>query len=104
LGCVNAWHLQSCMVPMMLRQHAYFLGHKGSRLAHWTAQDMGRARPIVHGAPSDPGSLRGRYCATDMSSWKGYKTAAQGADTPAWLALEPPASGRFYTERREEPF
>ncbi len=89
---------------MMLRQHAYFLGHKGSRLAHWTAQDMGRARPIVHGAPSDPGSLRGRYCATDMSSWKGYKTAAQGADTPAWLALEPPASGRFYTERREEPF
>jgi len=27
------------------------------------------------------------YCATDMSSWRGTKTAEQGADTPAWLAL-----------------
>ncbi len=48
--------------------------------------------------------LRGRYCATDMSSWKGYKTAAQGADTPAWLALEPPGTGKFWSERKEEPF
>lgn len=27
------------------------------------------------------------YCATDMSSFKGPRTPAQGAETPAWLAL-----------------
>ena len=81
------------------------------------------------------------YCATEMSSWRGQKTAvgasehaaqvhlharvtrhavvcltwraiaprlqAQGADTPVWLALRPPAesqTGGFYSERRLEDF
>ena len=26
------------------------------------------------------------WCATDMSSWKGPRSASQGADTPVWLA------------------
>lgn len=30
------------------------------------------------------------WCATDMSSWRGPKSAADGADTPVWLALLPP--------------
>jgi carbonyl reductase 1 len=44
------------------------------------------------------------YCATDMSSWRGTKTAAAGADTPVWLALQPAGafqSGKFWQERRE---
>ena len=32
------------------------------------------------------------YVATDMSSHRGYKTTAQGADTPTWLALVVPPS------------
>ncbi len=46
------------------------------------------------------------WCATDMSSQSGPKTAAQGADTPAWLSLAPPSfpSGRFWADRREESY
>lgn len=49
------------------------------------------------------------YCATDMSSWRGTQSAAQGADTPVWLALLPASeneaiTGRFWSGRREEPF
>ncbi|CAL8463742.1 g3276 [Coccomyxa elongata] len=46
------------------------------------------------------------YVATDMSSFRGHKTAEQGADTPVWLALHAPAdgSGKFYSDRKEEPF
>ncbi|GBG60233.1 hypothetical protein CBR_g3477 [Chara braunii] len=46
------------------------------------------------------------YCATDMSSWKGYKSADDGADTPVWLALTPPsdAHGEFYYERRKRSY
>jgi carbonyl reductase 1 len=32
------------------------------------------------------------YCATDMSSNKGIKTAEEGAITPTWLALQDPES------------
>eukprot|EP00197_Chlamydomonas_leiostraca_P003147 CAMPEP_0202869854 /NCGR_PEP_ID=MMETSP1391-20130828/13522_1 /ASSEMBLY_ACC=CAM_ASM_000867 /TAXON_ID=1034604 /ORGANISM="Chlamydomonas leiostraca, Strain SAG 11-49" /LENGTH=313 /DNA_ID=CAMNT_0049550243 /DNA_START=137 /DNA_END=1078 /DNA_ORIENTATION=+ len=42
------------------------------------------------------------WCATDMSSWGGNKTAAQGADTPVWLALRSPkdaATGGLWGER-----
>ena len=39
-----------------------------------------------------------------MSSWKGWKTSAQGADTPAWLALEARATGKFWSDRKEQPF
>ena len=28
------------------------------------------------------------YCATNMSSYKGPRSAAKGAETPVWLALE----------------
>ncbi len=47
-----------------------------------------------------------RYVATDMSSHKGHKTPEQGADTPVWLALDAPASdsGKFYSDRKEQPF
>ena len=46
------------------------------------------------------------WCQTDMSSGSGNKTAAQGADTPTWLALRDDefASGRFWAERVELPF
>ena len=46
------------------------------------------------------------WCATDMSSQSGPKTAAQGADTPTWLSLAPPGfpSGRFWADRREESY
>ena len=49
-----------------------------------------------------------RWCATDMSSWRGTKTAAQGADTPVWLALLPPSkdfvTGGFWSDRRRQNF
>lgn len=48
-----------------------------------------------------------RYCATDMSSWGGSDTAAQGADTPVWLALRPPSeplSAQFFRDRTAKPF
>ncbi|GAQ84026.1 NAD(P)-binding Rossmann-fold superfamily protein [Klebsormidium nitens] len=43
------------------------------------------------------------YVNTDMSSHRGYKTIDEGADTPVWLALQPPdgPSGRFFTDRRD---
>lgn len=46
------------------------------------------------------------YVATDMSSHRGIKTPLQGADTPVWLALLAPrgTTGKFFSERREEPF
>ncbi len=42
------------------------------------------------------------WCKTDMSSHQGPKSAADGADTPCWLALKPPSqflTGRFWGER-----
>lgn len=46
------------------------------------------------------------YVATDMSSWRGYKHASEGADTPSWLALlaPPGTSGKFFSSRKEESF
>ncbi|MEW5298603.1 MAG: hypothetical protein WDW38_000668 [Sanguina aurantia] len=49
------------------------------------------------------------YCATDMSSWGGSKTAAEGADTPVWLALTAPrdcaaTTGRYWTGRQNLPW
>lgn len=47
------------------------------------------------------------WCQTDMSSMSGNKSAAQGADTPVWLALRAPndfATGGFYQERQQLPF
>lgn len=52
------------------------------------------------------------WCATDMSSWRGPKSAAAGADTPAWLALLPPPgiaggameTGGFWRDRAHAPF
>ena len=42
------------------------------------------------------------WCATDMSSHSGPRSAAQGADTPAFLALLPPGSpsGHYWTDRQ----
>eukprot|EP00471_Norrisiella_sphaerica_P002076 CAMPEP_0184484438 /NCGR_PEP_ID=MMETSP0113_2-20130426/6156_1 /TAXON_ID=91329 /ORGANISM="Norrisiella sphaerica, Strain BC52" /LENGTH=277 /DNA_ID=CAMNT_0026865431 /DNA_START=275 /DNA_END=1108 /DNA_ORIENTATION=+ len=48
------------------------------------------------------------YCATDMSSHKGPRSAAQGADTAAWLALKTkddqdrPNGGFFYDRKLVE--
>ena len=41
-----------------------------------------------------------------MSSWKGYKSAAEGALTPVFAAMLPPdaLSGRFYSECAEAGF
>ena len=42
-----------------------------------------------------------------MSSGRGVKSAAEGADTPVWLALRAPGefvTGRFFSERAEEGF
>jgi carbonyl reductase 1 len=51
------------------------------------------------------------WVATDMSSNRGTKTPAEGADTPVWLALQPPAerpeelvTGGLWGERREYQF
>ena len=45
-------------------------------------------------------------CATDMSSWSGPLTAAQGADTPVWLALaaKDAPSGRFWSGRADDGY
>jgi len=42
------------------------------------------------------------YVNTDMTSGKGHKTPAEGADTPVWLALHPSPSpnGKFFAERQ----
>ncbi|CAI5946348.1 unnamed protein product [Closterium sp. NIES-64] len=47
------------------------------------------------------------WCATDMSSWRGRKTAEEGADTPIFLSLLPPekaGTGQFYADRTIEEF
>ncbi|GFH28642.1 uncharacterized protein HaLaN_27169 [Haematococcus lacustris] len=42
------------------------------------------------------------WCRTDMSSQGGNKSAAEGADTPVWLALRSPDStGGLWGERRQ---
>lgn len=46
-------------------------------------------------------------CATELSSFRGFKSAAEGADTPVWLALMPKdefVTGGFFTERRRIGF
>lgn len=41
------------------------------------------------------------YCATDMSSHRGPRSAAKGAETPAWLATrDTPLDGRFYYDKK----
>lgn len=43
-----------------------------------------------------------RWCRTDMSSQRGTKSAAEGADTAVWLALRSPkdfVTGGFWGER-----
>ncbi len=65
------------------------------------------------------GQLRGRgvgavvccpgYVNTDMTSGRGTKPVAEGADTPAWLATMPieefkALSGTFVADRKVEPF
>lgn len=49
-----------------------------------------------------------RWCATDMSSFKGPRSAAEGADTPVYLALRPEGrgeaalvTGKLFAERAE---
>eukprot|EP00899_Mesostigma_viride_P014500 jgi/Mesvir1/23050/Mv08167-RA.1 len=46
------------------------------------------------------------YCATDMSSWRGPKSAAEGAETPGYLALLPSSgpTGKFFASLKEEEF
>lgn len=47
------------------------------------------------------------YCVTDMTSGRGNNTAAQGADTPVWLALQPIGSipnGELFGEREVVPW
>ncbi len=47
------------------------------------------------------------WCATDMSSFSGPKSAAEGADTAVWAALQPRGAlptGRFWSGRKEESF
>jgi len=42
------------------------------------------------------------YCSTSMSSYKGHRPASVGADTPVWLALQPPNTAvtpGFYYDR-----
>jgi hypothetical protein len=44
---------------------------------------------------------------TDFTSGSGKKTAAEGADTPVWLALQPIGSikaGELYGEREVVPW
>ena len=43
------------------------------------------------------------WCATDMSSWRGPRSAAQGADTAVWLCVAPEESiqtGQFWADRQ----
>lgn len=51
--------------------------------------------------PHPPG-----WCSTSMSSFRGPRPAAEGADTPAWLALEVPefVTGQFWRDRKAEPW
>lgn len=82
-GCVRAWH-------------------RGGR---------GRGGPAcgaeLHLSP-DCTAAPCRWCATDMSSWKGPRAASTGAETPVWLALQPPGPaaeaqrGRFFQDRAEK--
>ena len=46
------------------------------------------------------------YVDTDMSSHRGHKTPAEGADTPVWLALlaKKGTTAKFFSERSEEAF
>lgn len=61
-------------------------------------------------APNRPLPLaRTGWCSTGMSSFKGPRSAAEGADTPVWLAFLPEAealelSGKFVKDRRAEPW
>ena len=40
------------------------------------------------------------WCSTDMGGAGASRTPEQGADTPVWLALEPPTSGAFFGEKQ----
>ncbi|EFN50535.1 hypothetical protein CHLNCDRAFT_138516 [Chlorella variabilis] len=85
----------------------------GLEIARQLAQHSG-TRTVLTARAADRGQAAAAevklgYCATDMSSWRGTQSAAQGADTPVWLALLPASeneaiTGRFWSGRREEPF
>jgi carbonyl reductase 1 len=63
---------------------------------------LARREPEVTVSACCPG-----WCATDMSSHSGPRSAAQGADTAVWLALAEEmrgGSGSFWSDRREEGF
>jgi len=70
------------------------------------ARDLSHAQSNVTIASCCPG-----FCRTDMSdacygAGLGHKSAAEGADTPTWLALMPPnvareTHGHFFTERKQ---
>ncbi|EKX36642.1 hypothetical protein GUITHDRAFT_117185 [Guillardia theta CCMP2712] len=66
---------------------------KGGQEVLWEEEELAERRILVNSCC--PG-----YCATDMSSWGGTKTAAQGAETPVKLALLPDGSptGEYWTE------
>jgi hypothetical protein len=49
-----------------------------------------RSPALASTSPCPPPPRSPGWCATDMSSWRGPKSAAAGADTPVWLALLPP--------------
>jgi len=66
------------------------------------ARRLREARPGALVAAMCPG-----WCATDMSSWQGPRSAAQGADTAAWLCVAPAAgleTGRFWADREQIGF
>ncbi|KAH7366016.1 hypothetical protein KP509_18G059300 [Ceratopteris richardii] len=46
------------------------------------------------------------YCKTDLTRNSGIYTAAEGAETPVWVALLPPngPTGKFFSEKHEEEF
>lgn len=64
-----------------------------------------RDRPYVEETDVLINSCCPGYCDTDMTSHKGTKTAAQGAETPVMLAMIPPGQdhphGKLYCELKE---
>lgn len=47
------------------------------------------------------------WCSTSMSSFKAPRSAAEGADTPVWLAFLPDSkfvTGQFFKDRKAEPW
>lgn len=65
------------------------------------------AQQVRTSTPHHPHPLAAGYCSTNMSSFRGPQPASDGADTPLWLAYLPQeqwVTGKFFTDRKEEPF